>query len=372
MVYLAINFLLCAGIVAATCGLIVWLGSPSSVAVSGLLFLVVGALILLRGSDVYGMFGNASALIGAGMLIGGASLELIENHVDVAGTVMAAGGLIVVGTASLLLNAERNSAHFVTGAILLMGLAMHLAGVALLLDRASVSGAPIGAFYLYATLAIVSAGWLMDVRLVTALAIVPFAQALDTGTFLTQSVYVFRSPEPTLSIIQMAALISICIWVVANQNERTARHAQVLAIMAFIVANLCDLVGSLWGDWVGATIWGPKYPHPWSDSAFEEWRAARASFKETALFLSGEIYSLLSAAALAALIVWSAHKCQRGLFNASITFAGIHLYTQVFESFYDEPLAYVIGGIVAIPIAWIVWQLDHWIVKRRALKATSE
>jgi hypothetical protein len=163
MVFLAANFLLCAGIVAATGGFIIWLGSPSTVSVSGLLFLGVGALILFRGSDLYSLFGNASALIGAGMLIGGASLALIENHVGVAGTVMAASGLIVAGTASLLLNAARNSAQFVTGAILLMGLAMHLAGVALLLDRESLSGASIGAFYLYATLAMVSADWLMDV-----------------------------------------------------------------------------------------------------------------------------------------------------------------------------------------------------------------
>ena len=82
--------------------------------------------------------------------------------------------------------------------------------------------------------------------------------------------------------------------------------------------------------------------------------------------------SVLWAAALAALILWSAHKAQRGLFNASVTFAGIHAYTQLFESFYDEPLAYVIGGIAAIPLAWSMWRLDHWIVARREIAASSQ
>jgi len=42
-----------------------------------------------------------------------------------------------------------------------------------------------------------------------------------------------------------------------------------------------------------------------------------------------------------------------------MTFAGIHAYTQVFESFYDEPLAYVVGGLAAIPLAFGLWRLNN-------------
>jgi hypothetical protein len=41
-----------------------------------------------------------------------------------------------------------------------------------------------------------------------------------------------------------------------------------------------------------------------------------------------------------------------------MTFGGIHAYTQAFETFYDEPLAYVIGGLAAIPLAWGLWRLN--------------
>ena len=70
MVYLAINALLCFGIIAATGGFIAWLGTPASVAITGLLFSGMGILILAYASELFRMFGNASMLIGAGMLIG--------------------------------------------------------------------------------------------------------------------------------------------------------------------------------------------------------------------------------------------------------------------------------------------------------------
>lgn len=135
--------------------------------------------------------------------------------------------------------------------------------------------------------------------------------------------------------------------------------------MAFIVANLCALVGSLWGDFVGETIWGPGYRRWDAGISWDEWRVMRDAFRETAVFLSANLYSVLWAAALVALILWAANRAQRGLFNTALTFAGIHAYTQVFETYSEEPLAYVIGGLAAIPLAWGMWRLDHWIVSRR-------
>ena len=376
MVYLAINALLCFGIIAATGGFIAWLGTPASVAITGLLFSGMGVLILAYVSEMFRMFGNASMLIGAGMLIGGASVELMSNYEQFAGAAMSAGGFIIAGGAAWFFMSERVSARFVVGSITLMGVAMHLVGIAFFLDQADISGAPISSFYLYATAALVMAGLLTDVRLVTALAVIPFAQTLDTSTNYFHAAYAFYSPETTLSILQMAVLSAACLWTAAQQPERIARHARILAVMAFLVANLCALVGSLWGDWIGETIWGPTFR--WEanttmeqqQAAWREFEAARAAFRETALYLSYNVYSVLWAVALTALILWAAHKSQRGLFNASLTFAGIHAYTQFFESYYDQPLAYVIGGIAAIPIAWGMLRLDHWIVATRGQNAS--
>ena len=64
---------------------------------------------------------------------------------------------------------------------------------------------------------------------------------------------------------------------------------------------------------------------------------------------------------------WSAHTNRRGIFNASMTFGAIHAYTQVFETFYDEPLAYVVGGLAAIPLAWGLWRLNNRFESRNLL-----
>ena len=58
MVALAIHSILVLGILAATGGLIFWLGTPISVAVAGALFLAAGYLLLARGSQQLAMFGN--------------------------------------------------------------------------------------------------------------------------------------------------------------------------------------------------------------------------------------------------------------------------------------------------------------------------
>ena len=65
------------------------------------------------------------------------------------------------------------------------------------------------------------------------------------------------------------------------------------------------------------------------------------------------------AALLAGMVLWAAIGNRRGLFNAAMTFAGIHAYTQMFETFHNEPLAYVVGGLAAIPLAFGLWRLNN-------------
>ena len=370
LVVIAINTLLCLGIVAATGGLIFWLESAKAVAICGILTLATGLFILARGGEMFRMFGNAAALIGAGMLIGGASLELMDKYENVAGGAMLAAGVAVALASGWSYAGNWFNAKFVIGSIFLLGIAMHLGGAMFLLEQDKVSGLPISLFYLYATTIIIASGWYTNVRLVTALAILPFAQALDTGTFYFDALYAFYSPESTLSILQLAVMVGLAIWVASRASERTARHARILAVMAFIVANLCALVGSLWGDVVGETIWGPgsygQYYAEHGKNSWQQYKAAREAFRTDALIISEGLYAILWAIALAAMVIWAAFKNQRGLFNTTLTFAGIHGYTQMFESFGDEPLAYVIAGLSAIPLAWGMWRLNHWLTTRAA------
>lgn len=70
MVTLGINAILCFGVIAATAGLNFWLADALLVAGFGAVFLLGGFAILAKRSEMYRMFGNAAALIGAEMLLG--------------------------------------------------------------------------------------------------------------------------------------------------------------------------------------------------------------------------------------------------------------------------------------------------------------
>jgi len=359
MVALCVNTLLIGGIIAATLGLVIFLGTPISVAVCGGLFLAGGLLILRRADVLYRMFGNASAVIGAGMLIGGSAIEIGERVQDTAGL-----WLLLLGGAISALFLWRFLAGFVQlrfayGAALLMGMAMHLTGLYAAAIDFDLSGWPMPFVNLYAAAVLVGLGAVLDIRFLTALAIAPFAQMLDTGTYYFHAAYVFYSPEPTLSIVQMGVLIGLCIWAIGRGNPTIRRQAGILMIMAFIVANLCALVGSLWGDVVGSHVWGPQGSRQAYGADWDAYREAVDAFEAQALVINEHLYAILWAVALAAVVIFAAIGNRRGLFNAGMTFAGIHAYTQLFETFHDEPLAYVIGGLAAIPLAFGLWRLNN-------------
>lgn len=357
MIALCVNTLLIAGILAATFGLVFLLASALSVAICGGLFLAAGLLILRYGATLYRMFGNASALIGAGMLVSGTAIEVVDKVPDHAGVMLALIGAVLAVLFFWRLKAGFAQLRFAYGAVLVMALALHLFGIYAAAHTFEISGWPMPIVHFYAFAAIAALGLTLDLRIITALAIVPFAQMIDTGTYYFTAAYVFYSPESTLSILQMGILIAACLWAAGRAGPALARQAGVLMIMAFVVANLCFLVGSIWGDVVGERLWGPVLGD--FDGDWEAYHTAREAFRTQAVNISEGVYSIVWALLLGALIVWAAISNRRGMFNAAMTFAGIHAYTQMFESFYDEPLAYVIGGLAAIPLAFGLWRLNN-------------
>ena len=359
MVSLVINSVLCIGIIAAAIGFVFWLADALAVAITGGLFLAIGTFVLLKAGDLYRMFGNAAALIGAGMLTFGGMIDLVDKLGERDGGL----ALIVLGILSILgtVYAFRRSpshARFLTGSLTLMAASLHIAGIYFLAEAVEVSGLPLALIHAYVAALIFGFGLLIDVRLVTALAIVPFAQMLDTGTFYWSGMYAFYSPESTLTILQMSLAMAMCVALAGVLTERVCRHTHLFGIMAFIVADLSFLVGSLWGDVVGLSIWGPGTSYWRAEGTYEEYRAARDAFKATALTISEHVYSIVWAVLLVLAAVWSAQTNRRGIFNAAMTFGAIHADTQAFETCYDEPLAYVIGGLAAIPVAWGIWRLN--------------
>ena len=361
MVALAVNAVLFIGIAAATFGLVFWLADAMAVAIAGGLFLLAGLFVLQKGPELYRMLGNAAALIGAGMLIVGGGIELAENYKAVAEIVMIMTGALIAGLAGWGFLRGPSQLAFATGAVFLMGIGLHLTGAMILFHDAGDWSKVL--YFGYGAALIAAAGMLVDVRAVTALAIFPFAQMLDTGTSYFHAAYVFYSPESTLTILQMAALVGACLWVGIKANDRIGRHTGILAIMAVVVGNLAFLVGSLWGDNVGASFF--DRPRLDADLTWQERQAEIEAYEAQFFHISEHVFTAVWAVLLAAGAFWAAQANRRGLFNAAMTFGGIHAYTQVFESLGDEPLVWALGGLAAIPLAWGMWRLNQHMAARQ-------
>lgn len=359
MVSLVINSVLCLGIIAAAIGFVFWLANALAVAIVGGLFLAGGAFVLVKSDAIYRMFGNASALIGAGMLTFGAMVDFVDKLGDKTGglTLIILGAVALITTMGVFLRSPP-TARFLTASLTLLACVMHVGGLFIWGEAIDLSGLPVSLLHGYVTLLLIGVGMLIDVRVVTALAIVPFAQMLETGTFYNSAMYAFYSPEPTLSILQFGAAMAVCLALSKVLSDRLRDHTHMFGIMAFITANLCFLVGSLFGDTVGLSVWGPGTAS-WSyDGDHETYFAARDAFDATALYIGEHVFAVVWAFALIIAAFWAARTGRRGIFNAAMTFGVIHAYTQAFETFGDEPLAYVIGGLTAIPLAWGLWRLN--------------
>ncbi|MEO9825165.1 MAG: hypothetical protein ABJF50_12185 [Paracoccaceae bacterium] len=363
MVSLVVNAVLCAGIFAATFGLIFWLADALAVAIAGGIFLMAGLGVLLRGNALYWMLGNAATLVGAGMLIGGAGFELVDTYRHIAEPVMSIAGLVVAAVAAWFFIKGSDVLRFSTGAVMLLGLVLHVSGLGLAFQ--DISGLPRAGFLAYVAVLTAAAGALIDVRFVTALAIVPFAQMLDTGTAYYHAVYVFYSPESTFTILQMAALVAACMWAATKLADRVARHTGIIAVMALVVGNLAFLVGSLWGDHVGMSF--ASGAPVWENGRdYSEWRAMQDAWRAQFFTISEHAFTVVWAILLIVGAFWTALANKRGLFNATMTFAGIHAYTQLFETMADEPLAWALGGLAAIPAAWGMWRFNQYLAGRAA------
>ncbi len=351
---LAINTLLLGGIITATFGLIFWLEAPLPVAIFGIVALISGSAILRLLSSNFGIFGNAAVLIGTGMMLGGSGIELVKR-LDLAAAPYLFGMGALVLAATLFMWRRTVASPFVIGPILLMGLALHLIG----LGSFQPEGALLQMAYAYAAITIFSVGLILDIRFISVFAILPLAQMLDVSTDYWHAVYAFYSPETTLSLVQMALVVVVCGWASVKLTERYGRHFGMLMVLGFITMNMNFLVGSLWGDYVGETIWGAGR---WTSEKYSDYAAykdATDAFRATAIHISADMYAIIWAVFLACMAIYAALNTKRGLLNVTLTFGAIHAYTQAFENFGAEPLVFAVGGLLAIPLAWGLLQLNN-------------
>ena len=131
----------------------------------------------------------------------------------------------------------------------------------------------------------------------------------------------------------MFSLLSAASYVASRQMPASFEPlAVVFSRVCLILINFGFWIGSLWGD--SLTWQRPGYQDP----------AART--------IPDWAFCIAWAIGLVAIAVWGIKAQKRFVVNSAATFGAIHFYTQWFERLGANPLAIVVGGLLAIGICW--------------------
>lgn len=362
MVGYAINLALFAGVLMVIGGAAAWLEDRRALAALGAALAAVGTLALVRGGPQVRLVADATAMIGATLAIVAFADLLFEGRAERAG-VGAALGLPAVVLGWTMRRLAPTALSVLGGWILLLGAGVHVAGILLTESELGLEWLALH----YAGAVAIACGVILDVRLVTAAAIVPLAASLSSRTFYAHATYGVAIYEVTLTILQMSLFAALALAASLRFRERIARHARTLGRLALIWVNMAFWIGSLWGDVVGFYLWGPRWDAVTVgdfQSKFDAWRAAVDAFEAHALVIPADAFAALWALGILAVGAWGAFTARRAVLNIAVTFGAIHFYTQYFERLEATPEAVIAAGVIAILAAWALWAFNRRLARR--------
>jgi hypothetical protein len=285
---LAINILMSFGAIAVAAGILALNPSFETGAGLGVALALLGLAIIFRGWEQWSLLATAITVIG-GLLLSGGVIGLFNGHL--AGTAFAA----------LLL--------FVLAVLIRSSLLMALVPLAL-------------------------------------------AGALGSSSGYSHATYMLIVSEPTITIIAFSALAGVGYFVSKRLEPAYEGLAIVFTRVSLLLANFGFWVGSLWGDYPGASwVHGNMY------YGSESWEKSQA-WRESALHIPSYVFVGAWAVLLAGVGVWGARANRRWAVNTAASFGAIHFYTQWFERLGAQPWAIIVAGLTVVAIAVALWRYN--------------
>lgn len=167
------------------------------------------------------------------------------------------------------------------------------------------------------------AGYFARSALLAVLATLMLSSCLGASTGYFHASYFLVIQEPASTILLFTTLaIGLYLWSrkIPFEYERVALAS---ARTSVFLVNFGFWVGSLWGDRLGTEN----------------------------IIITDHFFSILWAMALLAMAFWSWKRNNRWVLNTVATFAGIHFYTQWFETLGATPGAVILAGMLALGFA---------------------
>jgi len=181
--------------------------------------------------------------------------------------------------------------------------------------------------------------------LLMALSVLAASACLGARTGYGHAVYSLAIFEPTLTVMLFSALALIAYQASKRLPADYERLAIITARTSLLLINFGFWIGSLWGD-----------PLMLLHSM---------NAKDTSLvFMTNAIipaaaFSILWAIVLLGAGVWAVQMNRRWLVNLVAVFAGIHFYTQWFERLGATPSSVLVGGVVMLASAVVLWMFGR-------------
>lgn len=176
-------------------------------------------------------------------------------------------------------------------------------------------------------------------RLLAGLAPFGILGIVGAATFYDHAPYGIAIEHPIVTIL-LFSLLSAGSYVASRQVPASFEPlAVVFSRVCLILTNFGFWIGSLWGD--SLTWQRPGYQDP----------AART--------IPDWAFCIVWAIGLVAIAVWGIKAQKRFVVNSAATFGAIHFFTQWFERLGANPLAIIVGGLLAIGIALALFRYNR-------------
>jgi hypothetical protein len=169
--------------------------------------------------------------------------------------------------------------------------------------------------------------------LLAAMSVLALTAASGGQTGYWHASYMLAIYHPTLTVLLFSALSLAAYALSKSLSHDYERLAIIVARTALFVVNLGFWIGSLWGD-NPTDFSGP--PKHWSPN----------------VAVAPMVFVVGWAVALVATGIWAVRANKRWVVNTVAVFGAIHFYTQYFELLGAEPLSILVGGLMALGIAF--------------------